>query len=325
MAASVWKKTQWLAALVAGAATIALPVTASAQEAGQARGEHRGGWNGGARPDGQGRGEGRGGWNGGGRSEGRGWGADRTAGPAPQRGGWSGRADSPPQTSSQRPVQVQSQGQPQVQPQPRQQGWDGQRWNGQNWSNGDRRGGDRNWDRGRDTRPAANPDRDGDRRWDRDGNRGWSRDGDRRWDRDGDRRWDRDGDRRWDRDGDRRWDRDRRWDSRPNWSSRPSAGWNRDWRNDRRYSWRDWRSNHREVYRLGRYNPPYRSHVYSRIGIGFTLQSGFFGASYWINDPWAYRLPPAYGPYRWVRYYDDAMLVDTYSGEVVDVIYDFFW
>ncbi|WP_409574764.1 RcnB family protein [Sphingopyxis sp. PET50] len=33
----------------------------------------------------------------------------------------------------------------------------------------------------------------------------------------------------------------------------------------------------------------------------------------------------AYGGYRWVRYYNDALLVDTYSGEVVDVIYDFFW
>ena len=32
-----------------------------------------------------------------------------------------------------------------------------------------------------------------------------------------------------------------------------------------------------------------------------------------------------YGPYRWVRYYDDVLLVDVYSGEVVDVIYDFFW
>ena len=32
-----------------------------------------------------------------------------------------------------------------------------------------------------------------------------------------------------------------------------------------------------------------------------------------------------YGPYRWVRYYDDAVLVDIYSGEVVDVINNFFW
>jgi len=26
-----------------------------------------------------------------------------------------------------------------------------------------------------------------------------------------------------------------------------------------------------------------------------------------------------------VRYYDDAVLVNIYTGEVVDVIYDFFW
>ena len=51
----------------------------------------------------------------------------------------------------------------------------------------------------------------------------------------------------------------------------------------------------------------------------------FFGSRYQINDPWRYRLPAVYGPYRWVRYYDDVLLVDIYSGEVVDVIYDFFW
>jgi len=28
---------------------------------------------------------------------------------------------------------------------------------------------------------------------------------------------------------------------------------------------------------------------------------------------------------RWIRYYDDALLVDTWNGEVVDVIYNFFW
>jgi Ni/Co efflux regulator RcnB len=50
-----------------------------------------------------------------------------------------------------------------------------------------------------------------------------------------------------------------------------------------------------------------------------------FAQSYWIADPWAYRLPDPYGPYRWVRYYDDALLVDVYTGQVVDVIYDIFW
>jgi hypothetical protein len=33
----------------------------------------------------------------------------------------------------------------------------------------------------------------------------------------------------------------------------------------------------------------------------------------------------AYPGTRWVRYYDDVLLVDVYTGEVVDVIHDFFW
>ncbi|MDB5726384.1 MAG: hypothetical protein JWQ16_3138, partial [Novosphingobium sp.] len=64
---------------------------------------------------------------------------------------------------------------------------------------------------------------------------------------------------------------------------------------------------------------------YRRLGIGFTLQPLFYSNNYWINDPGNYRLPEAYGPYRWVRYYDDALLVDIYSGRVVDVINAFFW
>ncbi len=75
----------------------------------------------------------------------------------------------------------------------------------------------------------------------------------------------------------------------------------------------------------GRYYSPYRSHRYSRINIGFRLDNLFFGSRYYINDPWRYRLPDVYGPYRWVRYYNDVVLVDIYNGEVVDVIYDFFW
>ncbi len=101
--------------------------------------------------------------------------------------------------------------------------------------------------------------------------------------------------------------------------------WDRDWRRDRRYDWRDYRSANRRIYNLGAYHSPYRSYSYRRLSPGFRLDVLFFGSRYWINDPWQYRLPPAYGPYRWVRYYDDALLVDTYSGEVVDVIYDFFW
>ena len=102
--------------------------------------------------------------------------------------------------------------------------------------------------------------------------------------------------------------------------------WNRQaWRDSRRYRWRDYRRAHRSIFRLGRYYAPYRAHRYNRLSIGFYLDSLFFSSRYYINDPWSYRLPEVYGPYRWVRYYDDVVLVDIYTGEVVDVIHDFFW
>jgi len=36
-------------------------------------------------------------------------------------------------------------------------------------------------------------------------------------------------------------------------------------------------------------------------------------------------LPVVEWPLRWVRYYDDALLVDTTTGEVIDVIQNFFF
>jgi len=100
--------------------------------------------------------------------------------------------------------------------------------------------------------------------------------------------------------------------------------WSNDWRRDHRYDWRNYRNSHRSIFRLGRYHDPY-GWGYRRFSIGFSLGSGYYGSNYWLDDPWQYRLPPAYGPYRWVRYYDDALLVNIYSGQVVDVLYNFFW
>ena len=104
----------------------------------------------------------------------------------------------------------------------------------------------------------------------------------------------------------------------------PSSRWRTDWRHDRRYDWRDWRRRHRSRFRLGLYYDPF-GWDYLRYGIGWRLWPSYYGSSFWLNDPWQYRLPRAYGPYRWIRYYDDALLVNIYTGEVVDVIYDFFW
>lgn len=134
-------------------------------------------------------------------------------------------------------------------------------------------------------------------------------------------------DRRYDNRRDNRYDnrRDNRYDNRRNNRYDNNRRWNTSWRNDRRYDWRSHRTRYSNNYRLGRYHVPYNNWSYRRLSIGFSLWPLFYSNQYWINDPWQYRLPDVYGPYRWVRYYDDALLVDIHSGEVVDVIYDFFW
>lgn len=169
---------------------------------------------------------------------------------------------------------------------------------------------------GQDMRAGRTSDRDNDR--DSPSGRDGRRDGDRDWrgDRDGRRDGDRDwrGDRDGRRDGDRDWRGDR--DGRQRWD--------RDWRRDGRYDWSSYRNQYRSVFRLGRYYDPY-GWGYRRFTIGLNLWPSYYGSSFWLNDPWQYRLPPAYGPYRWVRYYDDAVLVNIYTGQVVDVIYNVFW
>lgn len=105
-----------------------------------------------------------------------------------------------------------------------------------------------------------------------------------------------------------------------------NRSWNRGWRGDNRYNWNSYRQRNRNIFRLPRYYAPSGwNYGYRRFSIGLTLGSILFSPSYWINDPFYYRLPPAYGPYRWVRYYNDALLVDIRDGYVVDVIYDIFW
>ncbi|WP_294323161.1 RcnB family protein [uncultured Sphingomonas sp.] len=211
------------------------------------------------------------------------------------------------------------------------------------WQQGNR-GGDRGWRP--EPSPAPRPDRDfrtpprdaqGQidrealrRDWPRTDGRGqlerdrrdqWRREQWRReqqnggWDRDTrDRGWDRND---WNR-GDRDWDRGNRWER--------GGQWDRGWRRDDRYDWNRYRQQNRGLYRLPRYYAPSGwNYGYRRFGVGVRLNSFLFGSNYWINDPYSYRLPEVWGPYRWVRYYNDALLVDVRSGQVVDVEYDIFW
>ncbi|MVZ97818.1 hypothetical protein EUU23_08870 [Sphingorhabdus sp. IMCC26285] len=130
------------------------------------------------------------------------------------------------------------------------------------------------------------------------------------------------------RSDDRRGGGERNWGVHRSWGSDNDDRrhrWNEGWRNDRRYDWRGHRNRHHDYYNPGRYYSPYRGHGYRRFGIGISIGSGYYGSRYWISDPSYYRLPPVYGPYRWVRYYDDVLLIDLRNGRVVDAIHDFFW
>lgn len=116
----------------------------------------------------------------------------------------------------------------------------------------------------------------------------------------------------------------RRYDNRTRWTNQ--RRWDNGWRQDRRYDWRSYRNRYGDRYRAGRYYAPRGwSYGYRSFSVGFFLNDLLYANNYWISDPYAYRLPPAYGSLRWIRYYDDALLVDIRDGYVVDVIRDFFW
>jgi Nickel/cobalt transporter regulator len=246
----------------------------------------------------------RGGWNRGGDGQaapqqqdgGRRWNRDgdrdRNDGAGRQNGDWRGRGGG----DTTRPVP------PVFQPQPQPQ-------QGGGW---DRNNDNRDWNRNR-----------GDQ-----GNRDWNRNdrngqGDRDWnsnDRNGQ------GSRDWNRDGnhDQRYGNGRN-NSQFGWRDN-NRGWDQRWRNDRRYDWRGYRNQYQDRYRIGRYDNPYGyRYGYQSFGIGIYLDQLFFGRTYWLSDPWNYRLPTAPYGYRWVRYYNDVLLVDLRTGYVEDMIRDFFW
>lgn len=86
--------------------------------------------------------------------------------------------------------------------------------------------------------------------------------------------------------------------------------------------WRDYRARNRGVYARGHWNAPFR---YQRFRPGVRIAPNYWGQRYWISDPWRYRLPPAGRYQRWVRHYNDVLLIDTRRGFVVRVIPGFYW
>jgi Ni/Co efflux regulator RcnB len=96
----------------------------------------------------------------------------------------------------------------------------------------------------------------------------------------------------------------------------------RDARREHREDWRDYRRDNRQMYSRGNWRAPFRYHRFSE---GVRLRPMYYRERYYIANPGRYRLPPAYGATRWVRHYDDALLVNIRTGRVVRVINGFYW
>ncbi|WP_085808359.1 RcnB family protein [Sphingomonas sp. TZW2008] len=94
---------------------------------------------------------------------------------------------------------------------------------------------------------------------------------------------------------------------------------NRAWgRND----WQGYRNQNRALYSRGNWRAPFR---YNTFRTGARIAPLYYGQRYWINDPWRYRLPAARGNARWIRHYNDVVLVDYRRGIVLNVIRNFYW
>ena len=77
-------------------------------------------------------------------------------------------------------------------------------------------------------------------------------------------------------------------------------------------------------YRAGEYRWP-RGFSYRRYSFGEFLPQIFFGQDFWLYDYGDYGLPYPPPGTAWVRYGPDALLIDRYSGEIVEVIYGVFY
>ncbi len=77
-------------------------------------------------------------------------------------------------------------------------------------------------------------------------------------------------------------------------------------------------------FHVGTYRRPH-GWYYRRWSYGDFLPAAFFVSTYWLTDYLAFGLEPPPPGLVWVRYGDDALLVDRYSGEVVQVEYGVFY
>ena len=72
----------------------------------------------------------------------------------------------------------------------------------------------------------------------------------------------------------------------------------------------------RYKYGVGAFKAPF---AYRGFHNGSAIQARYYGAGYTIAKPWKYGLPTPRANQRYVRHYDDVLLINLRSGKVVKV------
>lgn len=89
-----------------------------------------------------------------------------------------------------------------------------------------------------------------------------------------------------------------------------------------RNDWRQYRNTNRDFYRGGNWRADFR---YQQFRPGWRINRGFYDQRFFINDFNRFHLPRPGFNQRWVRHYNDVLLVDTRRGFVVDVLRGFYF
>ncbi|HEX8582973.1 MAG TPA: DUF1090 family protein [Allosphingosinicella sp.] len=94
----------------------------------------------------------------------------------------------------------------------------------------------------------------------------------------------------------------------------------REERRELRGAQRELREDRMDRRRSVRYAAPYRNWSYRPVGVGYQLQSGFYGSRYYVNDYGRFGVRQPGRFQQWIRYGDDLLLVNVRTGRVLQVI-----
>jgi Ni/Co efflux regulator RcnB len=89
-----------------------------------------------------------------------------------------------------------------------------------------------------------------------------------------------------------------------------------------REDWREYKQRNRNAFRGSRFDAPFRYRAFNNGGY---LRGTYYAPRYYVNNYDSYRLPHPGRNLRYVRHYDDVLLVNVRTGRVVQVYRNFYW